>query len=87
MVGEEELAELECQVGWSWDQGLEFTWTRTTARGEREELGGAVSSGSRSVLTYRGREEGGWDTVSCVAREKGGLYGQPCTYRIIIRGY
>lgn len=87
LVGVSEMTELVCRVGWG--EGLEFTWARLTARGEREVLGGAQpgASPATSVLTYQGRLHGGRDSVECKAREAGGRYGQPCTYRIIIRGY
>ena len=77
------MAELVCSVGWG-DQ-LDFSWSLVSGEG-RQDLEGSQSSGSVSVLRYQAMG-GGWDRVECRAREMGGLYGQPCTYRIIIRGY
>ena len=83
MVGTEELAQIQCGVSWAPDNTLDFTWSRLSGQGERQEERQVLEEVG-SVLSYPG--SGGEALLECRARDGAGQEGQPCTYQIIITG-
>ena len=79
MVGTQELAHIQCDITWAPPHHLTFVWSRLSDLGERQEL-----EEVGSVLRYPGSQ--GETLLECRARDGGELYGQPCTYQIIITG-